>query len=281
MPADRYNRILQEFCTASMKLYTTRHLVLTGICVFFVTLAGATLLFLFRPPAGVSLAHADFRGTEGVALSVYDRAASSVVRVVARSGSADSGGDLRLPGLQSVPGASGVLLHEHGYIVTSLHVVEELGELNVSDTNGNTFSAELVATRADSDLALLRSVLPQQHSLRPVEIADSDALRIGQSAFVIGNPFGLGRSLTSGVVSALNRVIHADEHTTFRNMIQTDAAVNPGASGGGLFDSSGRLIGLVSVLYSTQGGSMGIAFAVPSNEVRDLLASVQSAGAAQ
>jgi S1-C subfamily serine protease len=88
---------------------------------------------------------------------------------------------------------------------------------------------------------------------------------------VIGNPYALGRSLTAGVISALGRIVHIDEQTVFRNMIQTDAAVNPGSSGGGLFDSSGRLIGIVSVLYSTQGGSMGIAFAVPASEVQALI----------
>ncbi|MFP4510939.1 MAG: S1C family serine protease [Spirochaetaceae bacterium] len=246
-----------------MKLYTTRHLVITGVLTFLVSLS----MILFFLPRERQRA----MNYEDLVLGVYDTAALAVVRVFAATDERTGTGNNGMP-LQSVPaGGSGVLIDSEGHIVTSLHVVEGLDTLRVSDTAGSVFEARVIATRESSDLALLRADLPESHPFRPVEIAASDALRVGQLAFVIGNPYALGRSLTSGVVSAVNRVIYVDEQTVFRNMIQTDAAVNPGSSGGGLFDSSGRLLGIVSVLYSTQGGSMGIAFAVPAGDVQALV----------
>lgn len=248
-----------------MKLYTTRHLFITGACTLLISLS--VILFFWPRNAQPSLNYED------LVLQVYDTAALAVVRVFeATDEGTRTGNDPLSP--QTFPaGASGVLLDGEGHIVTGLHVVEGSETLRVSDTAGSVFEARVVATQEASDLALLKVDLPDAHPLRPVEISVSDELRVGQLAFVIGNPYALGRSLTAGVVSAVNRVVHIDEQTVFRNMIQTDAAVNPGSSGGGLFDSSGRLIGIVSVLYSTQGGSMGIAFAVPASDVRALLAS--------
>lgn len=256
-----------------MKLYTTRHLFITGACTLLVSLF--VILFFWPRNAPPSLNYED------LVLQVYDTAALAVVRVFEATDEGTSTGTGPLP-RQTVPaGASGVLLDGAGHIITGLHVVEGSEALRVSDTAGSVFEARVVATREASDLALLKVDLPDSHPLRPVEIAASDALRVGQLAFVIGNPYALGRSLTAGVVSAVNRVVHIDEQTVFRNMIQTDAAVNPGSSGGGLFDSSGRLIGIVSVLYSTQGGSMGIAFAVPASDVRALLESSRILGSTE
>ncbi|TVQ24924.1 MAG: hypothetical protein EA383_09615 [Spirochaetaceae bacterium] len=261
-----------------MKLYTTRHLVITGAVAFILGTLITLIVWSCDRHSEVPAPPVSFVSYEDVLLSVYDVASPAVVRVFTEAHNEvpeNSSGQTR----QTVaPGASGILLDREGHVVTGLHVVDGSRGIRVSDTAGRTFDAEIVAVRESSDLAILRVSLPADHALRPVQLADSQTLRIGQLAFVIGNPFALGRSLTSGVVSALNRTIHIDEQVVFRNMIQTDAAVNPGASGGGLFDSSGRLIGIVSVLYSTQGGSMGIAFAVPSNDVRDLLDTVPGDG---
>jgi S1-C subfamily serine protease len=155
-----------------------------------------------------------------------------------------------------------------GHIVTNYHVVENAEELLVTLAGGQVYEAELVGTDPTNDLAVIRidagANLPE-----PVALGDSDKLRVGQFVLAIGNPFGLQQTLTTGVVSALGRVIESPEDSRFiGEAIQTDAAINPGNSGGPLLDLRGRVIGVNSQIISPSGASSGIGFAVSANAVR-------------
>ncbi|MFU8829598.1 MAG: S1C family serine protease, partial [Phycisphaerales bacterium] len=149
--------------------------------------------------------------------------------------------------------------------------------VNVTFSDGQTRPAEIIGTAPDKDLAVLR-VDPDGLTLRPTPIGDSDRLRVGQSVYAIGNPFGLDQTLTTGVVSALGRTIESLTGLTIFDVVQTDAAVNPGNSGGPLLDSSGRLVGVNTAIRSPSGASAGISFAVPSDTVRRIVPSLIQTG---
>jgi S1-C subfamily serine protease len=172
---------------------------------------------------------------------------------------------------------SGFVWDDSGHIVTNFHVIRAASRVNVTFADGQTRAAELVGTAPDKDLAVLK-VDPDDLSLRPTPVGDSDRLRVGQSVYAIGNPFGLDRTLTAGVVSALGRTIEALSGRTIYDVIQTDAAVNPGNSGGPLLDSSGRLIGVNTAIRSPSGASAGISFAVPADTVRRIVPSLIDTG---
>jgi S1-C subfamily serine protease len=163
---------------------------------------------------------------------------------------------------------SGFVYDTEGHIVTNYHVVENAEELLATLANGQVYKAEIVGTDPANDLAVIRTDaganLPE-----PVALGDSDELRVGQFVLAIGNPFGLEQTLTTGVVSALGRVIESPEDNRFiGEAIQTDAAINPGNSGGPLLDLEGRVIGVNSQIISPSGASSGIGFAVSANTVR-------------
>jgi S1-C subfamily serine protease len=163
---------------------------------------------------------------------------------------------------------SGFVYDAQGHIVTNYHVVQNAEELLVTLADGSTYEAEIVGEDPANDLAVIRidarAALP-----RPLPVGDSDRLRVGQFVVAIGNPFGLDQTLTTGVISALGRVIESPEDNGFiGEAIQTDAAINPGNSGGPLLDLEGRVIGVNSQIISTSGASAGIGFAVSANSVR-------------
>ncbi|UCE85970.1 MAG: trypsin-like peptidase domain-containing protein [Deltaproteobacteria bacterium] len=161
---------------------------------------------------------------------------------------------------------SGFVWDEEGHIVTNFHVVEGGDEFSVTLADGSTLPAELVGVAPRKDLAVLR-VDTSEAALAPVAVGDSGALVVGQKVLAIGNPFGLDRTLTTGVISALGREITSPGGTQIDDVIQTDASINPGNSGGPLLDSSGRLIGVNTAIFSTTGSSVGIGFAVPVETV--------------
>jgi S1-C subfamily serine protease len=163
---------------------------------------------------------------------------------------------------------SGFVYDNQGHIVTNYHVVENAEELTVTFANGDTYDAQLVGTDPASDLAVIR--IEDGRSLpQPLPLADSNALQVGQFVVAIGHPFGLDQTLTTGVVSALGRVIRSPAGSRFiGEAIQTDAAINPGNSGGPMLDLRGRVIGVNSQIVSPSGASAGIGFAVSSNTVR-------------
>jgi S1-C subfamily serine protease len=170
---------------------------------------------------------------------------------------------------------SGFIWDRQGHVVTNFHVVASADAWRVTLADHSNWDAKLVGYAAEKDLAVLRIAAPAAR-LTPLPIGRSAGLKVGQSVFAIGNPFGLDQTLTTGVVSALGREIQSIAGNAIHDVIQTDAAINPGNSGGPLLDSSGRLIGVNTAIYSPSGASSGIGFAIPADSVsavvRDLIA---------
>lgn len=164
---------------------------------------------------------------------------------------------------------SGFVWDEEGHVVTNYHVIAEGSRFAVA-LGDQDWDAELVGVAANKDLAVLRIEAPRE-LLKPLPLGSSSNLVVGQRVLAIGNPFGLDRTLTTGVVSALGRELSSPGGLTIRDIIQSDAAINPGNSGGPLFDSSGRLIGVNTAIYSPSGGSAGIGFSVPVDTVKRLV----------
>jgi S1-C subfamily serine protease len=161
---------------------------------------------------------------------------------------------------------SGFIWDQDGHIITNFHVIQGASAARVTLADHSVWDAQLVGIAPDQDLAVLYIAAPQSR-MPPIAVGTSADLLVGQKAFAIGNPFGLDQTLTTGAISALGREITAVTGRTIAGMIQTDAAINPGNSGGPLLDSSGRLIGVNTAIYSPSGGSAGIGFAVPVDTV--------------
>jgi S1-C subfamily serine protease len=161
---------------------------------------------------------------------------------------------------------SGFLWDRQGHVVTNFHVVEGGNSFAVTLADGTTRDARLIGAEPRKDLAVLRFD-PDGLELQPISIGRSDPLIVGQKLLAIGNPFGLDRTLTTGIISALGREISAPGGFVIENVIQTDASINPGNSGGPLLDSAGRLVGVNTAIYSLSGGSSGIGFAIPVDTV--------------
>ena len=161
---------------------------------------------------------------------------------------------------------SGFIWDEDGHIVTNFHVIEGAENFTVTLSDQSSYRAKFIGAEPNKDLAVLRIDAPRE-LLKPILVGSYGDLKVGQSAFAIGNPFGLDYSLTTGVISALGREIEAQNGTTIKDVIQTDAAINPGNSGGPLLDSSQRLIGVNTMIYSPSGASAGIGFAIPVDVV--------------
>ena len=159
---------------------------------------------------------------------------------------------------------SGSVIDEQGHVLTNYHVIEGADSLTVSFGGEKTYPAKVVGGDPDTDLAVLQVTGPRE-ALRVVPLGDSDRLTVGQKVLAIGNPFGLDRTLTTGVISGLQRPIEARNGRIIEGAIQTDASINPGNSGGPLLDSQGRMIGINSQILSPGGGSVGVGFAVPVN----------------
>ncbi len=172
---------------------------------------------------------------------------------------------------------SGVMVDPSGLVVTNVHVIEGADQVKVSLADKREFEAEIVLKDPRSDLAVLK--LKDSHEKFPtLDFANSDELMVGDVVLAIGNPFGVGQTVTHGIVSALARTQVGI--TDYQFFIQTDAPINPGNSGGALVDMSGRLVGINTAIYSRSGGSQGIGFAIPSNMVRVVVASAKSGGKA-
>lgn len=165
---------------------------------------------------------------------------------------------------------SGVILREDGYVVTNNHVVAGADEVRVVLSDRREFEAEIIFADEQSDIAILK--LADVGGLPVLELRDSDSLEVGDLVLAIGNPFGVGQTVTSGIISALARSSGVDRRTGIGGyFIQTDAAVNPGNSGGALVDMNGRLVGVNSAILTRSGGSNGIGFAIPADLVRQAL----------
>ena len=168
---------------------------------------------------------------------------------------------------------SGVIVSSDGYILTNQHVVDAADEIEVALPNGNKLLASVVGNDPDTDLAVLRV---NAQGLHAITFGSSETLRVGDVVLAIGNPFGVGQTVTSGIVSALGR--SGLQINTFENFIQTDAAINPGNSGGPLVDVRGNLIGINTAIYSRSGGSIGIGFAIPVSTAKMVLEQIVRTG---
>lgn len=168
---------------------------------------------------------------------------------------------------------SGVIVSADGYILTNNHVVEGADEIDVTLNDSRHARGKVIGTDPDTDLAVLKIELDK---LPVIVLGNSDALQVGDQVLAIGNPFGVGQTVTSGIVSALGR--NQLGINTFENFIQTDAAINPGNSGGALIDVNGNLEGINTAIYSRSGGSMGIGFAIPVSTAKQVLADIVTAG---
>ena len=180
--------------------------------------------------------------------------------------------DLFSMNVQQVPRGTGTgfVWDERGHIVTNFHVIQGANGARVTLADQSTFDATLVGAFPDRDLAVLHIEVPR-NKLPPITLGSSRDLVVGQRVYAIGNPFGLDQTLTTGIVSALNREIESFNQRTIRGVIQTDAAINPGNSGGPLLDSAGRLIGVNTQIASPSGASAGIGFAIPVDEVNRIV----------
>jgi serine protease DegQ len=168
---------------------------------------------------------------------------------------------------------SGVIVSSEGYILTNNHVVEAADEIEVALADGRKAAAKVVGADAETDLAVVKIKLP---NLPSITLGRAEQAKVGDVVLAIGNPFGVGQTVTMGIVSALGR-----NHlgiNTFENFIQTDAAINPGNSGGALVDTHGNLLGINTAIYSRSGGSLGIGFAIPVSTVKMVMDSIISTG---
>ena len=197
------------------------------------------------------------------------RAAPSVVTV---HSSRMVPGRLPLTGKALVKGlASGVILDRDGYIVTNYHVVEDASELAVALADGTLHQTRIVGADPESDIALLKI---DAEGLRPIALADINEVAVGDVALAVGNPLGVGQTVTQGIISAIVR----RGMSPIENFIQTDAAINPGNSGGALIDTAGRLVGINTVILSHSGGSEGMGFAIPVDYVQTVAVTLKVKG---
>ena len=212
---------------------------------------------------------------------IYRQSAPGVVQIVSTSRGAAST-DLfgnPIPGQTQRALGSGFVIDKEGHVVTNYHVVQGASSIEVSFSNRETVSAKIVGTDPSTDLALLK-VDVDAKALTPLTLADSDKVQVGDPVAAIGNPFGLERTVTAGIVSALQREVSAPNDFTIDHVIQTDAPINSGNSGGPLIDAEGRVIGVNSQIETANGGggNVGIGFAVPSNTVKSVVAQLLSNG---
>lgn len=167
---------------------------------------------------------------------------------------------------------SGIIISEDGLIVTNNHVIKDANKIDVKMPDGKSYRARLLGASATNDIALLKI---EARGLPSAVLGDSDSLRIGGIVIAIGNPFGLDRTATTGIVSALNRTIESDDLSVMEGLIQTDASINPGNSGGPLVNAKGEIVGINTAIFSTSGGSIGIGFAIPINKVKVVIKDIQ------
>ena len=236
--------------------------------------SGTTVVTETSAARSPGLAPADSNGMS--VNEIYERAASGVVRVNSTSNSTAATG---LGSQQTSALGSGFVIDKTGHIVTNYHVVEGADVVTVSFSNRDTVKAEVVGTDPSSDIAVLR-VNTAASALTPLPLGNSDAVEVGDPVVAIGNPFGLDRTVTAGIVSALQRLITAPNRFTIDHVIQTDAPINHGNSGGPLLSSRGQVIGVNTQIETgdTATGNVGIGFSVPSNTVKDVVAQIIRTG---
>jgi len=200
-------------------------------------------------------------------IEVYKSVSPGVVYIQSSTTARDFFGFTR----QAEGAGSGSIIDTQGNILTNYHVIADAEKLTVSFGSGKSYPARVVGKDPDTDLAVIRLLEQPKEPITVVPIGDSDHLAVGQKVLAIGNPFGLDRTLTTGVISGLERPIHAENGRQIEGAIQTDASINPGNSGGPLLDSHGRMIGINSQIESPSGASAGVGFAIPVSIAKRIL----------
>lgn len=220
-------------------------------------------------------ARGDLDPEEKTNIDIFETSKASVVYISTRERVVD----FWTRNVTSVPRGtgSGFIWDEQGHVVTNFHVIAGAAEANIRLADGRDYDATLVGVSEAHDIAVLRIQVPA-NTPKPIAIGTSRDLRVGQKVYAIGNPFGLDWSLTTGIVSALDRSLTGEDGAVIQHLIQTDAAINPGNSGGALLDSAGRLIGMNTAIYSPSGASAGIGFAVPIDTVNRVVPKLISTG---
>ena len=250
------------------RIYALAFLVLViGILFYFVPYVENWLIRLNAEPRVVT-ARGDLAGEERTNIEIFRNSKPSVIYITTLSRVRDPW----TRNILSIPRGtgSGFIWDEQGHVVTNFHVIKDAQVAQVRLNDQRAYRAALVGASPDHDLAVLRISIAFNKPL-PVPIGTSHDLQVGQKVFAIGNPFGLDYTLTTGVISALDRTIPADSDGVIENLIQTDAAINPGNSGGPLIDSAGRIIGVNTAIYSPSGAYAGIGFAVPIDTVNRIV----------
>lgn len=222
-------------------------------------------LLVLVPVALAPPAHA-VSADEATNIRVYEEYAPSVVNIVTTTVTYD----FFYNAVPSKGAGSGVIIDRKGHVLTNYHVVEGARRLDVTLYDGARYGARVVGVAPDDDIAVIRIDAPAK-KLKTVVFGDSKALKVGQKVLAIGNPFGLEKTLTVGIVSSLGRTMRAENGRLINGIIQTDAAINPGNSGGPLLNGDGKMIGLNTAIFTPGGGSVGIGFAIPVNTVKKVL----------
>jgi S1-C subfamily serine protease len=221
--------------------------------------AAPTAAPITPPQLGTTAAIHDL---EARVIEVYDEVGPAVVNIISRSVSYD----FFLNPVPQEGSGSGFVYDQRGHIVTNYHVIERADELYVTFPDGSIVPGQVAGADPSNDLAVVKVDVPPDR-LHVVRLGDSDELQVGRFVVAIGNPFGLDRTLTTGVVSSLGRIIQSPSGRFIGEIIQTDAAINPGNSGGPLLDLAGNVVGVNSMIYSPSRASAGIGFAIPTSTV--------------
>lgn len=203
---------------------------------------------------------------EGNNISIYRRVGPGVVNIT----SVVIQRDFFFNPVPREGAGSGSIIDTAGHILTNHHVIRDSTRLEVTLSDESKWPARFVGADPDNDLAVIKIDVPKE-KLRVIPMGDSSKLKVGQKVLAIGNPFGLGQTLTTGIISSLGRSIRSEAGILIQDVIQTDAAINPGNSGGPLLDSTGKIIGINSAIISPTGASVGIGFAVPVNTAKRIL----------
>ncbi|MEQ8784694.1 MAG: trypsin-like peptidase domain-containing protein [Pirellulaceae bacterium] len=206
----------------------------------------------------------EFTAEERTNIAVYENTNRGVVNITTRSARADA---LLMMEVPTEGAGSGSILDKRGHVLTNYHVIAGAREINVTLSDGNTYEGGLVGQDPVNDIAVLRIDAPPE-TLFPVAMGDSLRMRVGQKVYAIGNPFGLERTMTVGIVSSLNRSLPSRSGRTMKSIIQIDAALNRGNSGGPLMDSRGKLIGMNTAIASNTGENTGVGFAIPITTIK-------------
>lgn len=208
---------------------------------------------------------------------IYRRASASVVEITVTTGGGSSPFSFGGTQPQQQAQGSGFVYDEQGYIVTNEHVVDGADSIEVTFSDGSSYEARVVGTDPSTDLAVLEVDAPASR-LEPLALGDSGELQVGDDVVAIGSPYGLEETVTTGIVSAIDRRIEAPNGYSIPDTIQTDAAINSGNSGGPLLNMSGEVIGVNAQIESESGGNDGVGFAIPSNTVQSVVSQILSTG---